>query len=126
MADPRGRGRGIRQGNGRYEHKSSDPTQLGLSGGDDVVEAVAPDLAVQPLHDACGVVLGALDEQRLALVPETDHAGSLPFAEMPGARLEVRMWLEAEAASVLGGPGHQVLCPLEGRSNPRIGVGAAA
>src|SRR5258708_9547516 len=111
MADPRGRGRGIRQGNGRYEHKSSDPTQLGLSGGDDVVEAVAPDLAVQPLHDACGVVLGALDEQRLAQVPETDHAGPLPFPEMPGARLQVRMWLPAHAPTGPDGPAHPGLRP---------------
>src|SRR5260221_6258243 len=81
-------------------------------------------LAVQLLHDACGVVLGALDEQRLALVPETDHAGSLPFAEMPGARLEVRMWLEAQGASVLDGPEHHVLCQFEGGCERLIGVGA--
>src|SRR5689334_22218935 len=86
------------------------------------MEAVAARLALQRLQDAWGVVLGARDEHRLALVPETDHAGALPLAEMPGARLEVGMRLEAEAASVVDGTEHHLLCQIERHWQRRIGV----
>ena len=67
------------------------------------MEAVAPHFPLQFLNDACGVIFRTLDEQWLALVPETDHAGSLPLTEMADARVKVGMWLEAEAACVLDG-----------------------
>jgi len=42
----------------------------------------APHIGLQGLDDACGIVVGPLDEQWLAVASETDHAGPFPVAEV--------------------------------------------
>jgi hypothetical protein len=79
------------------------------------VEVVPPDGALQRGEDGGGVVVGALDEEGLAVAPEADRAGTGPRPELPSGCLEARSGLEAEASRIRDGAEHQVLGQLHGR-----------
>src|SRR5918995_6570272 len=79
------------------------------------LEVVPPDGTLQRLEDSCGVVVGALDEEGLAVAPEADGAGAGPRSELPSGCLEARSGLEAEASRIRDGAEHQVAGQLHGR-----------
>ena len=61
---------------------------------------VPPDGALQRGEDGCGIVVGALDEEGLAVAPEADGARTGPRPQLPCGCLEARGGLEAEASRI--------------------------
>src|SRR5512133_3564895 len=79
------------------------------------VEVVRPDGALQRGEDGCCVVVGALDEEGLAVAPEADGARAGPRPQMPSGCLEARSGLEAEAPRIGNRSEHQVTGQLHRR-----------
>ncbi|MXM68776.1 helix-turn-helix domain-containing protein [Streptomyces sp. HUCO-GS316] len=78
-----------------------------LGEGEGVVEAVIADGVSQGPHDRIGIVVGAVDVERLAITTEADRAGAGGLIEHNGGGIEVRLGSEPELVGVVGGAEHQ-------------------
>lgn len=80
--------------------------------------------SAQGAKNAIGIVLRAIDVERLAVTAERDRTRSLPGTEMRAGLLEVGVRREPESAGVLARTQHEVANEIDRNAYGRPGIGA--